>query len=276
MRKLLRANFSRLWSDKIFLLSAAIMFVMGAALPVIHYMDNLNNDAGWTPDSTTFAFAFFVPILLSLMTALFVGCEYSDGTMRNKLIVGHRRSNIYLANLIVCIVAGGLLCIAYLLPHTCLALALLGSFEAKLQTVLLYAGLIFALIIAFSALFVLIAMLCQSKAHTVAGCILLVFALLFAGIRITATLNEPEYFQAYSYTENGVTVSEDAERNPNYPTGTKRQIYEFLQDFTPGGQVIQLANMDTESPALLTLYNGIILFAATGCGLIVFRRKDLK
>lgn len=198
-------------------------------------------------------FAFFVPILLSLMTALFVGCEYSDGTMRNKLIVGHRRSNIYLANLIVCIVAGGLLCMAYLLPHTC-----------------------FALTVVFSALFVLIAMLCQSKAHTVAGCILLVFALLFAGIRITATLNEPEYFQAYSYTENGVTVSEDAERNPNYPTGTKRQIYEFLQDFTPGGQVIQLANMDTENPALFALYNGIILLAATGCGLIAFRRKDLK
>lgn len=38
MRKLLRANFSRLWRDKIFLISAAIMFVMGAALPVIHYI----------------------------------------------------------------------------------------------------------------------------------------------------------------------------------------------------------------------------------------------
>lgn len=75
MRKLLRANFSRLWRDKIFLLSAAIMFVMGSALPVIHYMDNLNNDAGWTPDSTSFAVAFFVSILLSRMTALFVGCE---------------------------------------------------------------------------------------------------------------------------------------------------------------------------------------------------------
>jgi ABC-2 type transport system permease protein len=141
-----------------------------------------------------------------------------------------------------------------------------------LQTVLLYAGLNFALTVAFSALLVLIAMLCQSKVHTVAGCILLVFA----GIRITATLNEPEYFQTYSYTENGITVSEDAERNPNYPTGTKRQIYEFLQDFTPGGQVIQLANMDTENLALLALYNGIILLAATCCGLIAFRRKDLK
>ena len=75
MRKLLRANFSRLWRDKIFLLSAAIMFVMGSALSVIHYMDNLNNDAGWTPDSTIFAFTSFVPILLSLMTAIFVGCE---------------------------------------------------------------------------------------------------------------------------------------------------------------------------------------------------------
>lgn len=276
MSKLLRANFSRLWRDKIFLLSAAIMFVMGAALPVIHFMDNLNNKAGWTPDSTTFAYAFFVPILLSLLTALFVGCEYSDGTMRNKLIVGHQRSSIYFANLIVCTAAGLLLCVAYIISHTCLAMALLGSFEAELQAILLYMGLNFALVIAFAALFVLIAMLCQSKAYTVAGCILLVFGLLFAGIRITSALNEPEYFEAYSYTENGVTVSQDEERNPNYLTGTKRQVYEFMQDFTPGGQTLQLANMNTDTPALLALYDCIILFAATGCGLIVFRRKNLK
>ena len=36
----------------------------------------------------------------------------------------------------------------------------------------------------FTALFTLIAMLCQNKAHTTAGCILLTFALLFAGVYI--------------------------------------------------------------------------------------------
>ncbi|MGY3662454.1 MAG: hypothetical protein ACXAHE_00930 [Roseburia sp. 1XD42-69] len=37
---------------------------------------------------------------------MFLGTDYSDGTIRNKLTVGHTRTNIYLANLIVTFAAG--------------------------------------------------------------------------------------------------------------------------------------------------------------------------
>lgn len=276
MCKLLRANFVRMGRDKVFWIGMAVLFLMGAALPILHFVDNRTNGTGWTADASFFTYAFVVPVLLSVLTALFVGSEYSDGTLRNQRMVGHKRSSIYLANLIVCVAAAAALCVAYLIPHTCLGLALLGKLETAPQTLLLYVGLNFALMVAFTALFTLIAMLCQNKAYTVAGCILLVFALLFAGVRITSALNEPEYFQPYSYTENGVTVSEPAERNPNYLSGTKRQVYGFLRNFTPGGQAILLANMATERPELLALYDGILLTLSTGCGLVVFRRKDLK
>lgn len=276
MRKLLRANFARMCKDRVFLFSCAVMLLVGAALPLIHYLDNLHNGESWTPDSTCFAYAFLAPILLSLVTALFIGSEYSDGTIRNKIIVGHRRPAVYCANFIVCAAAGAGLCLSYLASHTLLSLALLGNFTAAAETILLYIGLHFAMIFAFAALYTLLAMLCQNKAYATAGCILLVFALLFAGIRITSALNEPEYYSGYSYTENGVTTSEEAERNPNYLAGTKRQIYEFMQDFISGGQVLQLANMNADKPAMLALYDGIILLAATGLGVTFFRRKDLK
>lgn len=71
----------------------------------------------------------------------------------------------------------------------------------------------------------------QHKAYTAALCILLAFALLFAGVYITSALNEPEYYQGFSYTENDVTASEEMERNPNYLSGAKRQVYEFMYDF---------------------------------------------
>lgn len=51
-------------------------------------------------DSTIFIYALFVPLMVSLLTALFIGTDYSDGTMRNKLIAGHVRRKIYAANLI--------------------------------------------------------------------------------------------------------------------------------------------------------------------------------
>ena len=276
MLKLLRADFSRLWKDRVFLLAAAILFLMGAGLPIIHFMDNRNNAAGWTPDASCFSYAFFLPVLLAALISLYIGSEYSDGTMRNKRTVGHRRDSIYLANLITCMAAGTMLCAAYLIPHTGFAIALLGKFESTPRTVLLYIALNLVLTFAFSSISVLIAMLCQNKAYSSAACILLVFALLFWGIRITSALNEPEYYSAYSYTENGVTVEAPDERNPNYLTGTKRQVYEFLHDFTPGGQVLQLANMDTEHHGRLALYSSLIVLVSTCGGVLAFRRKDLK
>ena len=128
----------------------------------------------------------------------------------------------------------------------------------------------------FTALFTLIAMLCQNKAHTTAGCILLTFALLFAGVYIFSTLEEPEYLAAYSYTENGVTVEEPEQKNPYYISGVKRQVYECLLDLTPGGQVIQIGEMGAKKPVMLAVYDGLILLLVTGFGLVLFRREDLK
>lgn len=276
MRKLLRANFSRLFRDKLFLVSLALMFAMGIALPITHYIDNVKNSENWNPDATCFVFAFFVPILLSLIIALFIGSDYSDGTMRNKLIVGHKRHHIYLSNLIVCAAAGIMLSISYLLPHTVLGLLLLGGFFTQPSMLLLYTGVNLALVAAYSSLFVLIAMLSNSKANTTAGCILLAFVLLFVGVYLTSALNEPEYYSGYTYTADGITTSEEPEKNPNYISGTKRQVYEFLQEFTPGGQELLTSNMTADNPAMLAVYDGIILLVSTGVGILLFRRKDLK
>lgn len=276
MRKLLRANLFRLGRDKIFAAACILMFLVGAALPVIHYLDKQEYGTGWTPDSTAYTYVFLVPVLLAAFSSLFIGSEYSDGTLRNKLIAGHRRCSCYLANLIVCSIAGMLLVLSYSVPHTCLGILLLGSFQTTPQKLLLYAGLSIALIMAFASLYTLLSVEFQNKAYAAAGCILLSFGLLFAGVHIVSALNEPEYYQAYSYTENGVTVSEEESRNPNYLYGAKRQVYEFLYDFTPGGQTIQLANTNTAHPALLLLYDGMILLAATGSGLLLFRKRNLK
>ena len=80
MRKLLRANFSRLIRSRAFLLPCAAMLLAGVGLPLSNYLSSVSDGECWTPDSTVFAFAFLAPILLTLVTALFVVSEYSDGT----------------------------------------------------------------------------------------------------------------------------------------------------------------------------------------------------
>lgn len=194
MRKLLRANGSRLLRDRAFWLLAALMAALGASMAVVNAVHARQDGEIWTMDYTLFIYVILAPILSSVFTALFT----------------------------------------------------------------------------------LIAMLCQNKAHTTAGCILLTFALLFAGVYISSTLEEPEYLAEYSYTENGVTVEEPEQKNPYYISGVKRQVYECLLDLTPGGQVIQIGEMGAKKPVMLAVYDGLILLLVTGFGLVLFRREDLK
>ena len=276
MRKLLRANGSRLLRDRAFWLLAALMAALGASMAVVNAVHARQDGEIWTMDYTLLLYVILAPIVNAVLTALFIGTEHSGGTMRNKRIAGHRRSSIYLADLLVCCCGGICLCLAFALPQAGLGLLLKGELNAPLPEVLRYAGLSFALMIAFTALFTLIAMVCRNRTHTTAGCILLTVVLLFAGVYISSTLEEPEYLAAYSYTENDVTIEEPEQKNPYYITGTKRQVYELLQDLTPGGQVIQLSEMGVKKPVMLAIYDGLILLLVTGFGLIVFRREDLK
>ena len=219
MRKLLRANGSRLLRDRTFWLLAALMAALVASMAVVNAVHARQDGEIWTMDYTLFIYVILAPILASVFMALFIGNEHSSGAMRNKLIAGHRRGCIYLADLLVSCCAGICLCLVFALPQAGLGLLLKDEWKAAPAELALYIGLSFALMLAFTALFTLIAMLCQNKAHTTAGCILLTFALLFAGTYISSTLEEPEYLAAYSYTENGVTVEEPEQKNPYYISG---------------------------------------------------------
>lgn len=276
MRKLLRADFARLFRDRVFWIAMALMLLVGVMFPVLHYIDMRVNGAVWTPDDSFFGYTLYIPVLVSVLTALFVGCEYSDGTMRNKVMVGHRRFHIYLAGLAVCMAAGLLLCVAYMVPHTLLARILVGRFSSAPLLLLRYIGLNIAVVAALVSLFVPIAMLCHNRAYATAISLLLAFALLIVGIGIMSALNEPEYYPGYSYTEGGVTTGESETPNPNYVGGFKRQVYGFLNDFLPGGQIFQLAGMNAEKPLTILLCDLAIVLAATGVGVLLFRRKNLK
>ena len=116
MRKLLRANGSRLLRDRAFWLLAALMAALGASMAVVNAVHARQDGEIWTMDYTLFIYVILAPILASVFTALFIGNEHSSGAMRNKLIAGHRRGCIYLADLLVSCCAGICLCLAFALP----------------------------------------------------------------------------------------------------------------------------------------------------------------
>ena len=69
---------------------------------------------------------------------------------------------------------------------------------------------------------------------------------------------------------------EKEEPNPNYLEGTSRDVYEFLYDFLPGGQVVQCASMQVSHPMKLMLYSSVIGILSTMIGMVLLNQKDLN
>lgn len=121
-------------------------------------------------------------------------------------------------------------------------------------------------------------MLIQSKAASSVTILILSIILLFATLTVQQKLDAPEYYEAYSYIneETGEVIEQEREKNPNYLTGTKRQVYSFLNDFLPSSQLYQVAMHESDHAGQMAGYAGLLLLVSTGTGIIAFRRKDLK
>ncbi len=275
MSKLLSANFIRLKKDKFFWIGMAFMLAVGIFAPIRRYMDMKQTGIIQNIDLGFFGCTLFIGIIMSVFCSLFIGTEYSDGTIRNKIIVGQRRTAIYLSNFITSCIVGLLMYTVYFLPYLCIGIPLLGSFASGTKMIVFMALTVFLLAIVFSSIFTLIAMLCHNKAIMVVICILLAFGLLVAGIILNAMLDAPKTHTTYTMHENNDFVYEEVP-NPKYLEGTKREIVQTLYDINPGGQALQCEIMEAVNLEKLPIYSLIIVTLTTGAGVIFYKKKDLK
>lgn len=84
MSKLLSAGFIRLRKDKIFWIALIFMFGAGVFFPVMRYIDMQKSGYINNIDNGFFACALFIGVVMAVFCSLFIGTEYSDGTIRNK------------------------------------------------------------------------------------------------------------------------------------------------------------------------------------------------
>lgn len=276
MSRLLNAGFARLKKNKAFWGNIILMVVLGFMVPVISHVEAQEYGRSVALEEGIFQYVIYMGLLQAVFCSIFVGTEYQDGTIRNKVVVGRKRTEIYLSQLVVCSVAGLLACATYCIAFLLVGIPLFGGVQRPIaQILMLFVGSI-ALCIVYSAIYVAVAMLCQSRTITAQITLLLAFGMLLAGSYITSRLSEPEYWTDYVIMEDGGTIREKEIPNPNYLQGTERQIYEFLQEFLPGGQMILLSSKKVDKMERLLLYDVLILAGGTGAGIFFFRRKDLK
>lgn len=276
MSKLLRANMVRLWKNKAFWFCFLVMTAFG----IIERINVFISEEGeGSLDEAFWIGALVIGFALSVFVSLFVGAEYEAGTIRNKIISGHTRSDIYLANTVACILAGWLMCLGCLAASLVVGIPLLGFFQTPLPEVLLHGICVFALSAAYAAIFNMIAMLSQNRAVTSMVCVSLAFLLLFTGTAIYDQLEQEEMYYLPD-EQNKFTDEQNAEwvSNPNYIGGTERSVYETAFHILPGGQSLQLSGMLDDNQKYLEMFLASLtwIVLSCSCGMAVFRKTDLK
>lgn len=274
MRNLLHASFYRLWRSGAFWTAVGVMFAAGVFELTISYQPRLLGVQGIL-DNRYMIFVLISGVVLSAFCSLFIGTEYSDGTLRNKITVGHSRASVYLVNFIVCMAAGVLACCGYILPMVGIGVPLLGPFTLSTSSLLWFTLCAFIMTAALCAVFTLTSMLNQNKAVVAIICIFLAYFLLFLGIYLNSRLTEKPIIPAREYIENSQILIQEAMPNPAYVQGVKRRIFEVLYDL-PGCQAVQLLAKAEACPVRLPLVSLLTIAVSTGVGLVIFQKKDLK
>lgn len=292
MRKLLSADFSRAFKSRVFWISEFLMLL--CSLLVMTMLLQTSSEIT-VYSGSLFLYTIAAPIVASVLVPLLIGKETANGALRNKLIVGHTKSAVYGSHLIVSSVISLLLELGFFLPYLIGVLLTSKPDHDGWMLLLKTIPCSFLIPVVFSSLFVLICLLIKNRSLSAAGCVLTAFLVFFAGMYIKIRLQEEEFI-TYAYwsmvNENGEeidfqdmpesgTVTEkrtEVERkpNPNYLRGTKRKVFEFLFDFTPGGQMIQLSMLDTDRLGQKSGYSLLLFAAVTGAGILCFRKKNLE
>lgn len=294
MSKLLTANFLRLKKSKFFWVIAAGL-IFATCISVMNAYD-YNQDlilfhedmpeSAFTPTTALHFLYHMTPLLgltAALMTAMFSGTEYHDNTMRNKIICGQSRIKIYLANLLTCFFITVVFWLLPILTTLAVGVPLLGmpDLTAAALFELFMFGIIGLLLCAvYATVCALLSMLIHNRSYALVSAIILAAFLLFLGTYCQSRLEEPEYSLDYSFfvAEDGTQniVPMETVKNPYYVDGNARKFVTFCYDFFPGGQAIQIADLNVGHPYRLMLYSLLITGAGTITGLILFRKKDLK
>lgn len=277
MRKLLAANGRYFVKNKLFWIEMLCCILFSVWIMFANYSARIQASADPIHLETPFFIMYQIfSIVFASAISLIVGTEYSDGTIRNKLMIGHTRSEIYFSMLLTTICSS----IAVMAVHGIVSYGigyfLFGTFYLPAAQIItaIVCGLLANLV--FVTLFVAVALNFSNKSISAVVSLLSAIGIIVAANFVGIKLLEPETtYDSIVITANGIQYG-NVIPNPNYVSGIARKIYELLWNLLPTGQLMQIQSLDFEHwqywIALSVLLFGII----TSASYYLFSKKDIK
>ena len=203
MSRLIKANFSRLFRSTFFRVCLIFSAGLGIFLDIMRYIDIQKHPEIYAKtgieykaaDGFVFSGILYIIFAIAALVPIFVGTEYSDGTIRNKLMVGCKRTEIYLANFIVCATADIIMLLSFIVACLSVGYILFRATCLTAEQTILFTLSQCITMIGFSAILVLFSMLIQSKAGSAVTALITTIIMFFSAMIIEAGLNQPEYYE---------------------------------------------------------------------------------
>lgn len=276
MRKLFRANCFNLWRNKIFWIEMIGSGLFFAYVVFANYSAQIQASANRLYlDDLFFNMYQVLIVILAAAISLISGTEYSDGTIRNKLIVGHSRTEVYLSTLLMHMMCGCLLVAIHGIVTCGIGYILFSGLHITIGQFFLALACVTLNVWVFTALFTVISINCANKSFSAVGSLFLALTIVTAANSIRIKLLEPKT------TLDGITITADGVQygneisNPAYVSGVKRKIFEFFSNF-PQGQMMQIEASELVHWKEWMFLSATLFVGITIIGFLLFRKKDIK
>lgn len=269
MSNLLVANIRRLVRSKIFWICFVGFFCFTVFMMVMGGFVLKSEDAVIPLDHYYFQAMLYGGMLYAGFISLYVGTEFSDGTIRNKLVVGHSRSEVYIANVLTNYLAVAAFFVAWLVGGMT-GIPFFGLWEIGIKGWIINSSVILFAGFAIASIYTLVAHWITSKAICAVISILLENMFIVAGSLLYEKLYAPKMiFSAV----NGTFIP-----NPSYISGVTRDIFKWIMRIMPSGQIAEAAygyaTISNEGIMIITSVAVAVLISCIGC--IIFKKKDIK
>ena len=263
MNRLIKASLLRMKKSKTFLFS--VIFQIGFALFVIIP----TYGTGFSIGNMMIADSLISMLLSTLFVPFFLHDDHHKGMMRNKIITGHTRTQIYASNYISALIGSSVIFIVPIIVAFALAPFFGGhigvtaaEFAFRLITTLAANG-------AMCGIYVWTAFLCRNLGS--AASFFIAFAMFIVSIFCTLIIESPEdaaeIFESFETIGISVTVDPSSALN------------KALYDVLPTSHLVRIMvseHIQIRDIAFLPFYSVLVIAVTVIAGVLLFRRKDLK
>lgn len=276
MIKLLRSNLLRLIKLKRFYAALAIQAGVILFMTLNSYIASVNSGSEIWADMV---FPYTVcstlsAVLLAILCSMFIGEDYQNGTIRNKLVMGLPRYKIYLANLITVMVIAECMNLAAMLVFYPVTLPLFGGFigETKMLICTFFIGNLILLV--YASLYTAVAMTTKNTVVALVVTVCSLFIMTVLGQYLISEITAPLTYTQIIVNESGEQITQIVP-NPYRKSDGVLAFFEVLLNIFPSGQLVVLGS-DKIVAWQAAVSSVCLLGCSTGIGLAVFSKENLK